>query len=39
MRLTATCGVAARLNLLTYWSVCCAVSTRGAWPVTMIRYF
>ena len=30
VRLTAGCYVAGRLNLLTYWSVCCAVSATGA---------
>src|SRR5512139_2751152 len=29
MRLTTTCGVAGRLNLLTHWPVCCAVSAAG----------
>jgi hypothetical protein len=39
MRLTAAGGVAARLNLLTYWTVCCAVSAHGALPAAVIRYF
>jgi len=33
MHLTAACGVAGRLNLLTYCNVCCAVSA------TVICYF
>jgi len=39
MRLTTPCGVAARLNLLTYSTVCCAVSARNALPAAVIRYF
>jgi len=39
MHLTATCCDAGRLDLLTYWSVCCAVSATGALPVAVIRYF
>jgi len=39
MRLTAACGVAGRLDLLTYWSVCCAVSAAGALPAAVIRDF
>jgi hypothetical protein len=39
MHLTAACGVAGRLNLLTYWPVCCAVSATGALPATVICYF
>jgi pimeloyl-ACP methyl ester carboxylesterase len=39
MRLTATCCVAGRLDLLTYGPVCCAVSATGALPVAVIRYF
>jgi hypothetical protein len=39
MHLTAACGVAGRLNLLTYWSVCCAVSATGALPAAVICYF
>jgi hypothetical protein len=39
MHLTAACGVAGRLNLLAYGSVCCAVSATGALPATVIRYF
>jgi hypothetical protein len=39
MHLTAVCGVAGRFNLLTYRDVCCAVSTTGALPATVISYF
>jgi hypothetical protein len=39
MHLTAACGVAGRLNLLTYVAVCCAVSAIGALPATVIHYF
>jgi hypothetical protein len=39
MHLTVACGVAGRLNLITYWSVCCAVSATGALPSTVICYF
>ena len=39
MHLTAACGVAGRLNLLTYCNVCCATSAAGALPATVIRYF
>jgi len=39
MHLTAACGVAGRLNLLTYCTVCCAVSTTGALPAAVICYF
>jgi hypothetical protein len=39
MHLTAACGVDGRLNLLTYWSVCCAVSATGFLPATVICYF
>ena len=37
LRLTAGCCVAGRLNLLTYWPVCCAVSATGALPAAVIR--
>jgi hypothetical protein len=39
MHLTASCGVAHRLNLLIYRTVCCAVSATGALPAAVIRYF
>ena len=39
MHLTVGCGVAGRLNLLTYCGVCCAVSAAGALPATVICYF
>jgi len=39
MHLTVSCGVAGHLNLLTYWTVCCAVSAAGALPVAVICYF
>jgi hypothetical protein len=39
MHLTVACGVAGRLNLLTYCGVCCAVSAAGALPATVICCF
>jgi hypothetical protein len=39
MHLTAACGVAGRLNLRKYHTVCCAVSATGALPATVICNF
>jgi hypothetical protein len=39
MRLPAGCGVAGRLKMLTYSTVCCAFSATGALPAAVIRYF
>jgi len=39
MHLTASCGVAGRFNLLTYATVCCAVSAAEDLPVVVICYF
>jgi hypothetical protein len=39
MHLTPEGGVAGRLPMLTYLTVCCAFSATGASPVAVIRHF